>query len=73
MVFKKEKIRKSRGNPVFYIYEENQMLIRYLNDQYDEFIREYYEEDTLAKFFTLGAITNIVKKTMIFIGKENGE
>lgn len=66
VVFKKEKIRKSRGNPVFYIYEENQILIRYLHDQYEEFIREYYEEDTLAKFFTLGAITNIVKKNHDF-------
>ncbi len=62
IVFKKEKIRKSRGNPVFYIYEENHMLIRYFKKQYEEFIEEYYNEDTLGAFFTLGSIINIVKK-----------
>lgn len=62
IVFKKEKIRKSRGNPVFYIYEENQLLIRYLKNQYKEFIREYYDEEMLGDFLTLGSIINIVKK-----------
>ncbi|WP_165452781.1 hypothetical protein [Paenibacillus thalictri] len=62
LVFKKNKIRESRGNPVLYVYDENTLMINYLHQQYDEFIRAYNDEGDLGHFFTLGAIINIVKK-----------
>ncbi|GIP08231.1 hypothetical protein J1TS5_04010 [Paenibacillus macerans] len=61
LVFRKNKIREARGNPVVYIYDENNRMIKFLHQQYDEYIRTYDNEDGSGDFNTLGSIVNIVK------------
>lgn len=62
LVFLKDKIRKMRGNPVLYVYEENYLMTDYLMTEYEYFIRIFNEDGTVGNFFTLGALVNIVKK-----------
>ncbi|OWR28989.1 hypothetical protein CDO73_16425 [Saccharibacillus sp. O23] len=64
LVFKKSKVISARGNPVSYVYKENNLLLKYLTRQYDEYTRTYYDdepEELVADFNTFGSIVNIVR------------
>ncbi|MEK4159502.1 MULTISPECIES: hypothetical protein [Paenibacillus] len=62
LVFPKISIEEAKGNPAFYVYNENQLLLDYLNTQYHSFITAYKEDGEVNNFQTLGSLVNIVRK-----------
>ena len=61
LVFLKDRVKERRGNPVFYVYDENRPLKRFLMEKYFEFLDFYKSSGGLNDFHTLGAFVNIVK------------
>lgn len=66
VVFKKRDIRNALGNPAFYVYERNDLLIQYLRSEYKRFVDAWNIDGADTGFSKLGCLVNIVKKSHDF-------
>lgn len=62
IVFLKDLIAEKNGNPVFYVYEGNRLLKRFLDSEFDQYIEGMLDDDEDNYFAVFGALVNVVKE-----------